>query len=87
MLTDTTPARVEIAGDSQLKDRRILFPDPGSPTSRLTDLFAFIFGSRASKGVPGLPRAQAASWAALRSSRPVLALPVRRLPVLSEGNC
>jgi hypothetical protein len=28
VLTDTTPARVGIVAGSQLKDQRILFPDP-----------------------------------------------------------
>jgi hypothetical protein len=49
VLTDTTPARVGIVADSQLKDQRILFPDPGSAATKAADLFVFVFGSRASR--------------------------------------
>ena len=44
MLTDTTPARVGIVADGQLKDRRILLPDPGSAASKLADLAIAISG-------------------------------------------
>jgi hypothetical protein len=56
VLTDTTPARVGIVAGSQLKDQRILFPDPGSASTRAADLFVFVFGSRASRLTP--PRHQ-----------------------------
>lgn len=73
MPTDTTPATVGIVADSQLKDQRIPFPDPGSAATqaRGPELPAH-------KLPPGLP---------FDHLDPVLVLPVRPLPLLSEGNC
>ena len=73
-------------------------PAPGRPRLRLRQQGVVAHSPRhqvqtfdtrrlAVEGRPRASRAQAASWPALRSSPPVLALPVRRLPRLLEGNC
>ena len=43
MPTDSPPASAGIVADSQLKDRRIPFPDPGSAATKLADLFVVVF--------------------------------------------
>ena len=79
MPTDTTPARVGIVADSQLKDQRIPFPDPGSAAAKLADLFVFVFGSRASRITRPATRSRCSTPGGWRS-KVVPVLPSHKLP-------
>jgi hypothetical protein len=78
VLTDTTPARGVVA-DSQLKDQRILFPDPSSAATKTADLFVFVFGSRAPRPTRPVTRSRCPAPRGWRS-KGVPGLPVHKLP-------